>query len=224
MKHLYYPFSSFTLEIGYCFKKEILVPQNWQAERVDSSLWFDAQTHVDFNSLRVKAKAWVQAWHFGDVTVPLRPCLLIVTWVPGVFDTQGLWAVHNPQELCDCLRGRTMVGEAAKSQTDCLRSRMPQSRSGFPTAGSCCKWIPNGRICRTDFYSSIYGMGWPSSLVPFSVKPWKLPSGIPGTTDEASFSGDSWESGGTARPSLLAPGSRTTMLNYSRVLWKLGSC
>ena len=161
MKHLYYPFPSFTLAIGYCFKKEILVPQNWQAERVDSSLWFDAQTHVDFNSLRVKAKARVQAWHFGGITMPLRPCLLIVTWVPGVFDTQGLWAVHTPRELHDCLRGRT----------DRLRPRMPQSRSGFPTAGSCCKWTL-GQICRNDFYSSIYGVGWPSSLVPFSVKLW----------------------------------------------------
>ena len=97
MKHLYYPFSSFTLEIGYCFKKEILVPQNWQAERVDSSLWFDAQTHVDFNSLRVKAKVWVQAWHFGGVTMPLRPCLLIVTWVLEylILRDSGLYTAHR---------------------------------------------------------------------------------------------------------------------------------
>lgn len=52
MKHLYYTFSSFILEIleiGYCFKKEISVPWNWQVEGVDSSLWFDAQAHVDLN-------------------------------------------------------------------------------------------------------------------------------------------------------------------------------
>lgn len=111
--------------------------------------------------LRVKAKAWVQAWHFGGVTMPLRPCLLIVTWVPGVFDTQGLWAVHTPQELHDCLRGRTMVREAAKSQTDRLRLRMPQSRSGFPTAGSCCKWTL-GQICRTDFFHPSMEWGGPA--------------------------------------------------------------
>jgi hypothetical protein len=40
------------VKLDTVWRKEISVPWTWHMERVDSSLWFDAQEHVNFNSLK----------------------------------------------------------------------------------------------------------------------------------------------------------------------------